>query len=106
MQEAHELARRLVQQRVDVNEVESVLSYARRKHDLAATLDVIHRLATQEDFAHSRRTHKYHQAIYQQVTPVLRRVSDAEKGLNLLGWLVRFMHYEKTLARGQHRGRR
>ena len=106
MQEAHELARSLVKQRVDVNEVESVLSYARCKRDLSATLDVIHRLATQEDHAYSKRTHTYHQAIHRQVTPVLRRVSDVEEGLKLLGWLVRYMRYEKTKARAQRRGYR
>jgi len=94
LNQARGLAQQLASQQVDVNEVEKVLAYALRKRDLHKTVEVIHRLATQEILVYSNRTQVYARALQQTLSPALQRAENTDSGLQLLGWVARFMRYE------------
>jgi len=94
LKQARGLAGQLVSRKVDINEVERVLVYARRQRDLEKTIAMIQRLATQDILIYSNRTKIYAKTMLQVLTPALKRAVDVDFGLLLLGWIVRFMRYE------------
>lgn len=100
---ARQLAQQLNAQRVDVNEVEKVLAYARCTRDMGKLRDIVGRLAEQDVIVYSNRTKRYAQAIQDVMIPALPR--DAEQALELLGWTVRMMRYERTVSGSRREGR-
>jgi hypothetical protein len=101
---ARHLAQKLAAERVDVNEVEKILAYARRVRDVGKVRRMIRRLATQDVIVYSKQTKRYAQAIQRVVGSALSE--KPETALHLLGWTVRLMRYERARARSQQRGRR
>jgi hypothetical protein len=102
--EPRRLAQQLVAERVDVNEVEKVLAYARRMRDMDKVRRMIQRLATQDTLVYSKQTKRYAKAIHQVFGPVLSKQPGAS--LYLLGWTVRLMRYEAARPRSQSKGNR
>jgi len=100
---ARRLAQKLAAERVDVNEVEKILAYARRVRDVGKVRQIIRRLATQNVIVYSKKTKQYAQTIQRVVGPELPEEPDA--ALHLLGWTVRLMRYESARSQ-QKRGRR
>ena len=100
---ARRLAQKLAAERVDVNEVEKILAYARRVRDVGKMRQMIRRLATQNVIIYSKKTKQYAQAIQRIVEPQLPEEPNA--ALHLLGWTVRLMRYERARSQ-QKRGRR
>ncbi|RLC91667.1 MAG: hypothetical protein DRI79_02265 [Chloroflexi bacterium] len=100
---ARHLAQQLTAERVDVNEVEKILAYARRVRDVGKVRQMIRRLAVQDVIVYSKQTKRYAQAIRRVVEPALP--DDPGAALHLLGWTTRLMHYERARA-GSQRGRR
>lgn len=98
------LAQKLAAERVDVNEVEKILAYARAAHDVDQVRQMIHRLAMQNVIVYSKQTKRYAQAIQRVVGPALPE--DTEAALHLLGWTVRLMRYERARSQQQRRRRR
>ena len=71
------LAQKLAAERVDVNEVEKILAYARRVRDVGKVRRMIRRLATQDVIVYSRQTKRYAQAIQRVVGPALPEEPEA-----------------------------
>ncbi len=91
---ARDLAQKLAAQRVDVNEVENILAYARHVRDSRKVKKMLYRLAHQDVIIYSRRTKGYIKAIQRTVGSVLP--SDPDEALHLLGWTARLMRYERA----------
>lgn len=100
---ARRLAQQLAADRVDVNEVEKILSYARRVRDVGKVREMIQRLATQDVLVYSKQTKRYAQAIQRIVSPALS--GEPAAALHMLGWTARLMRYEATRSTSKPKGR-
>lgn len=94
LNKAQQLARQLNAKKVDVNEVEKLLAYARRVRDVGKVRRMMQRLATQNVIVYSNQTKGYMQTIQQVLSPALP--SDAAAARELLGWVARLMRYERS----------